>query len=247
MMDKIQIEELIDRFIQNEMTASEREKFSLLLEEDEKLREQVAIRYSLSEGMLQAAEQKARQALERPVRQNRYKIVQWAAIAFVILTVGGGAWFGNSPAYSSQDVYLHYFTIPVIERARGGNGLKEEVAIVNDQIISWYEAENYTNIVELFGKTDSRMMLNDLPDYALLYIGISLLEQNNANEALSVFSQINSPEYQEEVDWLLLCCYLNGNERQKAIEQAIKIETNGGEYAHAANLIRDDLKKKEWF
>lgn len=247
-MDKIHIEEQIDRFILNEMAFDERRQFVNLMNEDEELRAQVAIRYSLMEGMLQAAEQKVWKALEKPAQhQRRLMIVRWAAIACVILLIGGGVWFGNSPQYTSQEVYSNHCTIPVIERSRGGNGLQGKEAAINEQIIQWYEEGNYFSIAKLFGRADIKNEFNVLPDYTLLYACVAFLKEGEADVAIPILMQIENSEYQEEADWLLLCCYLQNNERQKAIGQAEKIQISKGQHAHAAQQIEWELKMKRWF
>lgn len=151
-MDRTISEQQIDRFIQNEMTADEREQFVLSMRNDKDLKEQVAIRYLLLEGTLINNEEKARMALTNIAHTNNRKRVRWIAVACIILLLGMGGWFGNQPLYSPQELYLIYHSIPVLERARGGNELTKENAVTNALLTEWYEQGKYKDIADWYNR-----------------------------------------------------------------------------------------------
>lgn len=246
-MDRTMLEQQIDRFVQNEMTPDEREQFVLSMRNNKELKEQVAIRHLLSEGILISNEEKVWTALTNTVRTGHQKSIRWVAAACVILLIGVGGWLGNQPLHSSQELYLTYHSIPVLERARSGNNLTEENAIINAQLTEWYEQGKYKEIVDWFYRNRQENIIGILPDHTSLFIAVSLLEQGKPEDATSILSCTKNMDYQEETKWLLLCCYLKTNQRKEAEELADKIQTEGGTFASVAARIKTDLKKKKWF
>ncbi len=246
-MDRAISEQQIDRFIQNEMTADEREQFVLSMRNDKDLKEQVAIRYLLLEGTLINNEEKARMALTNIAHTNNRKRVRWIAVACIILLLGMGGWFGNQPLYSPQELYLIYHSIPVLERARGGNELTKENAVTNALLTEWYEQGKYKDIADWYNRNRQEKTIDALPDYTSLFIAVALLEQEKAEDATTILLHTKSTDYQEETEWLLLCCYLKTNQRKEAGELAGKIQAEKGAFASAAARIKTDLKKKKWF
>lgn len=246
-MDRTISEQQIDRFIQNEMTADEREQFALSMRNDKDLKEQVAIRYLLLEGTLINNEEKARMALTNIAHTNNRKRVRWIAAACIILLLGMGGWFGNQALYSPQELYLIYHSIPVLERARGGNELTKENAVTNALLTEWYEQGKYKDIADWYNRNRQEKTIDALPDYTSLFIAVALLEQEKAEDATTILLHTKSTDYQEETEWLLLCCYLKTNQRKEAGELAGKIQAEKGAFASAAARIKTDLKKKKWF
>lgn len=246
-MDRTILEQQIDRFILNEMAPDEREQFILSMKENKELKEQVAIRHLLLEATFIRNEEKARMALTNTMYASNRKRIRWIAAACIILLLGIGAWFGNQPLYTSQELCSIYYSTPVLERARGGNALTEVNAIMNAQLTEWYEQGKYEEIVEWYSRNRKEETIGMLPDCTSLFIAIALFTQEKAEDAISVLSDIKGTDYQEETEWLLLCSYLKMDKRKKAEELAEKIQRNGGTFAHVATQIETDLKKKKWF
>lgn len=85
-MNKQQIEQQIDRFINNEMSLFEQEEFRRMLETDSHLKEQVKLRMILIEGELIRAEQKARLAIEASKHIHPHS---WVAVACILCIFAG--------------------------------------------------------------------------------------------------------------------------------------------------------------
>ena len=249
MMDKELREKQIDRFIQNEMEPDERTAFCSQMEADVRLREEVSLRLLLVEAEVRAAEKKAREAMEgipttvrRASRRN-----SWMRSACVATILVAAVFFGFSPRYTLYNVYETHYSIPSIERSRGGNGLMGSSRAFNEKVIFLYDLENYGEIVDIYKENRNEKWIDVLPVSTLLYIGVSLLEQKEAEEALSLLASHGEADYKEEVRWLLLAGYLQAGKRAEALRTAREIREEKGLYAGKAGEIEKALKEKKWF
>ncbi len=245
-MDRQEIEQQIDRFIGNEMSPSEQENFCRKMELEPELKEQVKLRLVLVEGELIRAEEKARKAMEANHRQPAPLRPWLVAACLACLLFGIAFYIGNSYQYTTQEIYQSCYVIPPVERARG-NGLSGKVASWNQKIISYYEQKSYKEIIELYQQENISQFTKELPASTLLYISIAFLEQKQAATAISLLSPLCTSPYQEEAEWLLLCCYLQINDRTQALQYATKLQQDNGVYAKHAASVERLLKEKKWF
>lgn len=243
-MDKQQLEQQIDQFINNEMSPSEQQEFRRILETDSNLKQQVELRMILIEGELIRAEKKARMAMEAPKHIHIYPRVAAACILFVFISMG--LYVGNLYRYSPEEICQTYYEVPVIERARGV-GISEEVAEYNQQIITAYEQQQYEVITKLCRKKELFIRMDAFPASTRLYISIAFIEQQETAEATPLLLPLADTPYKEEVEWLLLCCYMKTNDRKQALQVVEKIKENNGLYKEKAMLIEKLLKEKKWF
>lgn len=249
-MDKLQLEQQIDRFINNEMSTTEHQEFRQRLETDKDLKKQVELRMILIEGELIHAEEKARAAMESSGIHKHHsgKTIRWswlaaACVALILVSIG---YVGNSYQYSPQDICRMYYEIPVIERTRG-EALPQQASTYNQQIIDYYEQRKYKEIAALYQNKNLSEMIEDFPVHTLLYISIALMEQQQVSEAIPLLQPLVDTPYQEEAEWLLLCCYLKTDNRQQAIQLAEKLKMHNGMYSEKAILIEEKIKEKRWF
>lgn len=244
-MDRQEIEQQIDRFIGNEMSPSEQEDFCRKTELEPELKEQVKLRMILVEGELIRAEEKARKAME--ANHTHSALRPWLIAACLAgLLFGLTFYIGNSYQYTTQEIYQSCYVIPPVERARG-NGLSEETASCNQKIISNYEQENYKEIVELYQQENISQFTKELPASTLLYISIAFVEQKQAPTAIPLLLPLCTSAYKEEAEWLLLCCYLQINDRAQALQYATKLQQDNSTYARRAASVERLLKEKKWF
>lgn len=101
----------------------------------------------------------------------------------------------------------------------------------------------------LFDERWSNRNFDELPVVSLLYVTVSFLNCNRAAEAIPILSTPHflASEYAEEAEWLLLCAYLQDNEREKAETIAHRIIDGGGQYVDKATKIMTKLGEKRWF
>lgn len=88
--------------------------------------------------------------------------------------------------------------------------------------------------------------VNEIP--AILHIANTHLLHNQAQEAIALLTpEVLHSEYGEEAEWILLCAYLQANERTKARNAARNIRQQGGIYAEKAADILKALDERNWF
>lgn len=111
----------IDRFINNEMLPEERATFCRELETDGELRKQVKLRALLAEAEIRKAEKEALRILAAKSRKRNKRWV-WGSVAAAAMVLGILFLAGNSYRYAPADIFRTYYTEPVIEPSRGGEG-----------------------------------------------------------------------------------------------------------------------------
>ena len=125
--------------------------------------------------------------------------------------------------------------------------MSEKVAEYNQQIITAYEQQQYEIITQLYRKKELSIWEDAFPVSTRLYIGIAFIEQQNIAEAIPLLLPLTDTPYKEEAEWLLLCCYMKTNERNKALQIVEAIKENNGLYKEKAMSIEKLLKEKKWF
>lgn len=73
------------------------------------------------------------------------------------------------------------------------------------------------------------------------------MEQKKEQEAIPLLLSLTDTQYKEEAEWLLLCCYMKTNDRNKALQWVEKIKNNNGIYVKKTTFIEQLLKEKKWF
>lgn len=245
-MDKQQLEQQIEQFIHNEMTPAEQQAFCQMMEADKNLKQQVQLRMLLMEGELIRAEKKARAAMEMEAPAHA-SVRPWLAAACILFILAGiGFYIGNSYRYAPSEIYRTCYEAPIIERTRG-EGLTGQAAVYNQQIITAYEERQYASIVALYQQENLSALIDNFPASTRLYISIAFVEQQKAPEAIPLLLPLTATPYQDEAEWMLLCCYLQLDKRDKAVKLIEKIKENNGLYTDKALLIEKRLKEKRWF
>lgn len=125
--------------------------------------------------------------------------------------------------------------------------MADEVALYNQQIINAYEKQQYKVIAELYQKKNLSDLLDAFPVSTQLYISIAFMEQKKEQEAIPLLLSLTDTQYKEEAEWLLLCCYMKTNDRNKALQWVEKIKNNNGIYVKKTTFIEQLLKEKKWF
>lgn len=244
-MEKQQVEQLIDRFIRNEMTPTERQEFCKMLEENKELKTQTELRMLLVEGTLIQAERKALEVMKGSRRKRLYLRITAACIIILLLGVGGI--FSHSYRYSSQEIFELYYADPIVERARGEN-VSESVASYNRDILQFYEQKKYNKVVELYHAAQQSVPVTEqLPASTLLCISVSFIEERKGEEILPILLGLSETPYREEAEWLLLCYYLWEGNREAALQLSEKLKGEQNRYAEKAAEINERLKERRWF
>lgn len=238
----------IDNFILDLMETEEHLAFCEELEKDEELREKVILRQLIVDAERSLIEKEARAILEqKPQKGMGSKRFRIAAMAIAAALIGVVFIIGYGPKYSPQEIYQDYYSIPMIERSRGGTGLSMEDAVVNNQIITHFESQEYGQVIALYQEQWGSQLPKSVSATTMLYIAVSYLESNLPEQAVPVLRQVTDAEYKEEAQWLLLCAYLGAGDREQARLIADEMAENSLYYKEKAKEIQNRLKQRVWF
>lgn len=245
-----EMDERIDRFIENEMQPAERDAFCHEMAANPKLKEQVILRKLLVEAEWVEAEQAARKAMQKRRRVPLLPTKRVGGfIAIAALLLGVVFLIGNGHRYTSDEIYQIYYAEPVVEPSRSGNAMDVADIQTNSELVKLYRQQKYTEVAALYDQYWSNRDWSELPVASLLYATVSLLHCNRAAETIPLLScsyLLTSP-YSEEAEWLLLFAYLQIGELEEASRMADQIKAKDGQYGHQATQILLSLKEKRWF
>ncbi|NDV80513.1 hypothetical protein [Bacteroides sp. 51] len=238
----------IDDFILDQMGVEEHLAFCENLENDEELREKVALRQLIVEAERHLAEKEVRKIMEqKPQERLGVKRLRVASIIIAAALIGVVFMIGYSPKYSAQDIFREYYSIPMIERPRGGTALSMEDAVINNQIITHFENKEYKQVAAMYQEQWQEQLPTNVSSATLLYIAVSYIESDLPKQAIPVLSRVNDTDYTEEAKWLLLCAYLGVGDKEQAGSIAGEMAGNSLHYKEMAKEIQTKLKQRVWF
>lgn len=261
-MSRRTLDKQIDRFINNEMSGSEKESFSKQLEQDKLLQEKVHLQGILVEAILRHEEQDTKKALSdiseselksilAKTDHTKLRIILKVMLYAAILV--GFIFILNRNTYKHQPSELinQYYTIALpIEYFRSGDGTSPEMAEISRSVITAYKHENYQEVVNIYKKQRSKGTNNIIlqKPSCLLSVCYSMIKIGQANEALLLLTTLSSDDsdYQEEGKWLQLYAFLSLDDREKAIKMAQDIANDQSVYMEQAKEILNKLEKKGW-
>lgn len=271
---KNRYEELVDRYINYDMTGQEREEFEQLLSTDPILRERFLTTHLLSEAlhlqeekgvkealtdmdeaeinsMVAALRNKSKDSSPTASRSPKRYNIRWIASALAACIIICFIFYKLSTdnfLYSTAEVYVAYYSeVPEAEYSRSGSVIAEEVKNQNELLIESYNAGQYAQVVHLYEQSWKGKALQELPQSSVLLVAYSLSEANQSEEAILLLKQLVAArnEYSEEAEWLLLGAYLKSDDREAAKSTAQKMMTQDSFYAAQAGTIYKQLNKKK--
>ncbi len=236
-------DEYLDKFINNEMQDAEKETFCRALERSPDLQSRVRLRQLIHESIQEEAkEQEITATLHRKNKKLHYKIGMGIILALILAFC-----VGNSPVYNTQDIYTEYFFLPYFDYSQSHDELTAGDILVNNELIVLYEQKAYAEMLSFYQERWSNKTADELPTATLLCLSVSALNVEQFPLAISILEQLKNPDYQEKIDWLLLCCHLKENNRSKALELARQIAIKGDRLSEKTYEIEKKLKKRRWF
>lgn len=81
----------------------------------------------------------------------------------------------------------------------------------------------------------------------LLYESVRHIEAHQPEKAIDILRLLDDPDYIEEIQWLLLCSYLEAGDKEQALSLVDQIIDSNTFYAEQAKEIRSRLKQRRWF
>ena len=242
-------EEMIDRYLFNEMGDQEKKDFENHLSQDDALKR----KYNLQKDIQKALNETEIILLRNQLDKIHYryfsknnirilipKITRVAAAVTIIITVSVLVLLNNRKL-ENQAIYDKYFEpYESVVRVRSTSSSDNIVT----KAMLFYDEGKYYEAAQLFEKilaTDSTRIVENF------YSGISNMEISEYQKANKSFSRIvnnkNNNPFIEQAEWYLGFCYLMTNKNDKAYNQFEKIATSNSFYKKNAKKILRKIKK----
>lgn len=252
MMEQLDFEKYIQRYLDGGMHPEEKKWFEKELEGNESLRRKLKLHKEVDlvlkdkevldfKKKLESIHEEIHEPGELKVKSTNTigRTISFAALGLII--TGISVYFLLSGRqYSPEDIYSAYYEPyeSVIKMRSADN--KADKLLVN--AIQLYEAGEYAEALPLFQeiieKDTSKVEMN-------LYSGISQMEVKKYKEASGSFKTIidqNDNLYIEQAEWYLSFCYLMTDQIPLAIKSFKEIADSNGFYQKKAQEIIKKIK-----
>ncbi|WP_223034173.1 tetratricopeptide repeat protein [Hanstruepera marina] len=224
-MDK---EELIAKYLRNELSKSEIIEFEKLLDSDHDFKEQFEFETQVKKAIFKQEHQKNKQFLVDVENEISHKSsnTKWYLVAasVVILISIGFLWNLNSS--SPDKLFDSYYTVA----SNTSHPIVRSNTISDDQTSAFiaYESEAYEQAQILFDEAYKNSNNSEL----LFYEAICYLEIENTTKAIETFLKHQSlnDRLQEKSKWYLALAYLKNEEPVKAKNLLEKITKSPSNY-----------------
>lgn len=238
-------DDLITKYFEATLSDHEREQFNLLLQSDAdfqaefEFQNQVKTAVTLNERAALKAQLQAIENQEAPTAQKhvQFNWKPWLVAASVVLVMFSVYQFWPQEK-SMQELYAANFEVYPNVVAPQVRGEREDA--LKFKAFEAYDAADYNNAITLFGEL---IELGEL-DYAFFYRGQAALAAQKTELALTDFRnhlETNQTAFVVEAHWFLSLCYLNLNDKNKAIEHLTFVQDSAGNpfQNQAAKLLSD--------
>lgn len=243
-MKTIDFSYFIERYNAGEMSDAEKKWFQKELEGNEKLRNEVNLRRHTDEilkdqniislrNKLSAIEK--RRKATKPVRYLKKPVYIKYAAAIAGLVLIGSLTIFPGKKLSNDEIVSRYYTAyePPTTQRSGQSDTNADFTLA----MEFYEVHDYRKAAGLFEKV---LKSNPKDMQAILLSGIANFEDKKYPEAKQAFVNVindNNNLFIETAEWYLALCYINTNERSKAIKQLKIIKNESGIYSKDAKKI----------
>ncbi|WP_298541833.1 hypothetical protein [uncultured Aquimarina sp.] len=241
-------EELIDKYLQSELTPAEKDQFDSLLENDASFKEDVELHKNLK--IVSGTEdrdqlRKSMADFEAKIAANETKVIPLfnykkilVAASILLVVAIGGIMFLNPFSVNTNELYADNFepyknvVTPIV---RGENDENEEIIAFTS-----YESKQYELATDQFAK----LYETTKRPYFLLYQANSLLASDNVKEAIPLLEQhiALKDELSERGKWYLSLAYLKENRKNEAILLLEEIVEKGSFKKGTAEKLLKQLK-----
>lgn len=199
----------------------------------------MALRESLKEIKASEDESESRQ-LHGIIPLKLRNAIWYAAVASVLLVLGLNITFQNqssSPAALYKEFYLP---------ADGNPGITRSAALPEERLISQALLDmNNKEFDKALSQLNEILAKDNQSAVGNFYTGAIYQQIGQYDKAIQYYNTVirqGDNLFVEQSEWYIALCYLNRNEKEKAIRQFRKISWKGGYYQQQSNEI---LKKLE--
>lgn len=212
--------ELIETYLQGDLTEQERLEFENRLSIDDDFRvlfeEELLIKDVIEDKKAQDFLTSINEVLEEakvPSKTINLRKYTWAGIgiaASVLVLFMLNLY--NPGTTSSEELYQKYYkTYPMVLSQRGDN------QAMLDELVSAYNNDDWNQTADIIPNIPSDILPDPLKD---LYLAIGLLELNKAQESIELLSKYiakpTSELYQNDLEWYLALSYIAGGNQTSA-------------------------------
>ncbi|HZK61170.1 MAG TPA: hypothetical protein VFC41_03785 [Anaerovoracaceae bacterium] len=250
-MKPIDFSYFIERYNAGEMSDAEKPLFRKELDGSEKLRNEVHLRKRTDEilkkqdiislrNKLSLIDSRKRREAELPVRNLKNLVfMKYAAVIAGLVLIGSITLFSGKNL-SRDEIMNRYYK--AYEASSSQRSIQFESNADFDLAMEFYNAHDYKKAAIYF----SKVIENSPKDMqSILLYGVSNFEDKKYPEAKQSFDKVISDGnnlFIETAEWYLALCYLNIDERKKAIKQLRIINKEGGFYKDDAKRMIKTLK-----
>jgi tetratricopeptide (TPR) repeat protein len=168
------------------------------------------------------------------------RVVWYAAAASIILLLGLNVTFQNH-SYSNPELYNEYYHPVEANLGATRSASLHEERLLNQALVEMNNKE-YDSALKLFSEILQKDGRNIAGNF---YTGTIRQQTGKYEDAIHSFTNVITQGdnlFVEQSEWFIGLCYLNRNEREKAIRQFRKISKSNGYYQQQSKAI---LKKLE--
>ncbi|MGC9375989.1 MAG: tetratricopeptide repeat protein [Bacteroidales bacterium] len=216
------MKDLIDRYLEGEMTVREQTSFEELLRKNKELREEFLLRKDINKAIAEEDIMELRDNLDDIMNKKTVKrlpkLAFYSAVAAVItIFIVVGVKFILPTAENNGDYIfdVYYENYPSILNARSAGEVSQQ-ELLTRQAFQYYDAQNYKKAINQFKELLSFDTTNHL---AMFYIAIAYIELEKYSDAEYYLLQlINNPNqiFWEQSHWYLSLIYLKQNKYDDA-------------------------------
>lgn len=210
-------QELISKYIQNNLTPEEQKEFDTLIVTDTDFKKEVAFHEDIKKAAENKDDDNFRALLtdlESNVKQKNSP-TWWYVAASIVILLGATYFFSLKKPVSNEELFAVYFepyrniTQPV---ARG-----EELENLKTIAFNAYENGNFEKALTLFDTLLSHKEESSI----LFYKANVLLKLNDAKKAITILEKkaIVKDSFSEKIYWYLALSYLKDNDPEKSKEK----------------------------
>lgn len=251
MRQSINYTELIEKYLNGEMTKAEHQEFEHKLETDVDFAKEVLLHVNIDKALSEVDVIELRNKMRdingelRLHRKFRHELfsAKWqylAVVASITLIVTFGVKYINSGTLSNDELLSKYYIPYEIE------GVVRSATTETDELLSEammaYSKKDFETAVEKFSAYFEKDYTNIQSHF---YYAISCMETNRIREAIKSFQLVldhNNNLYIEQAKWYLGLCYLKIYDTRKALDIFSEIVNEDSTYREKAREIIRKLK-----
>jgi len=248
-MKTIDFSYFIERYIAGEMSEAENHWFLKELENNEKLRNEVHLRKHTEKVLKnqdlislrnKLSEIEKRREMNTPVKKSKKRVyMNFAALIALLLLIGSITLIPDRKLTANEivDKYYKEYEPSTVPRS-GTAAINEDFSLA----MEFYNTHDYKNAAIHFNK----VLKSDL-NYmqSVLLTGVSRMEDQKYQEAEISFEEVIKDKenyFIEDAMYFLGLCYLQTDEKEKAIQQFEIINKEGSIHKGVAKKIIKELK-----